>query len=462
MEKIVAFAKRRGFAYPGSAIYGGFANSYTYGPYGVELKKNIKDLWWKTFVQNREDVVGIDGDIILHPKTWKASGHLENFNDQMVDCKNCRARLRADHIVEEQAKVDCEGMSDKEVTALIKEHDIKCPKCGKKEFTDVRKFNMMFSTQMAKTADADSDDGMAYLRPETAQAIFLEFKNVVDTMRVKLPFGIGQTGKAFRNEITPGNFTFRTREFEQMEVEYFCAEKDWEKIYPELEKASWDFFAKLGVDPKNLRWRKHDDAELSHYSSLTKDIEYKFPWGWGELQGLAYRADYDLKQHAKFSGESLEYLDNATNEKFVPHCIEPSFGCDRTVLTVLLDAYSEDEVNGEKRVVMKFDPRVAPIKVAILPLSRKEPLTKKAREIYDILRKEFRCEYDETQSIGKRYRRQDEIGTPLCVTVDFGTIGEDDGQSKKDCVTVRDRDSLEQVEVPIKDLRNFVATRIKI
>ena len=460
LDQIVSLCKQRGFIFPGSEIYGGLANTWDYGPIGVELKNNVKKFWWDFWVTNRDDIVGVDAAILMNPRVWEASGHVSNFADPLVDCKSCKKRHRGDKLLEEKLGVeDVAGILLKDVTPKLIAEKIACPDCGKCEWAEAKQFNLMFRTSQGVTEDSERE---IYMRPETAQGIFVNFKNVLNSSRKKLPFGIAQIGKAFRNEITPGNFTFRTREFEQMEVEYFCAEKEWEKIYPELEKASWDFFAKLGVEEKNLRWRKHEDSELSHYSKLTKDIEYKFPWGWGELQGLAYRTDFDLRQHAKFSGESLEYLDNESGEKFVPHCIEPSFGCDRTVLTVLLDAFSEDEVNGEKRVVMKFDPKIAPIKVAVLPLSKKEILTKKAREIYDILRAEFRAEYDETQSIGKRYRRQDEIGTPLCVTVDFGTIGESDEQSKKDCVTVRDRDSLEQVEVPIKDLLSFVAGRIKI
>jgi glycyl-tRNA synthetase len=451
MEKIVAFAKRRGFAYPGSAIYGGFANSYTYGPYGVELKKNIKDLWWKTFVQDRQDVVGIDGDIIIHPKAWKASGHLENFNDQMVDCKNCRARLRADHIVEEQAKIECEGLSDKEVTKLIADNDIKCPKCGKKEFTDVRKFNMMFSTQMAKTHSASSgqaaeDDGMAYLRPETAQAIFLEFKNVVDTMRVKLPFGIGQTGKAFRNEITPGNFIFRRLEFEQMEIEYFIEEKDWEKIFAEWQKDMKDWCTMIGLDPAKLHDYEHPAEKLSHYSKRTIDIEYDFPFGRKELYGLAYRTDFDLGQHEEHSKQKLRIHDEASGEKILPHVIEPTWGLDRSVLAVMCDGYTEEKLeDGSERTVFKVVPKLAPVKIAVLPLMKKDGMGEKAKEIFETLKIFGNCEYDESGAIGKRYRRQDEIGTPVCVTVDYDTL--EDGT-----VTVRDRDTMAQERVKIEEL----------
>jgi glycyl-tRNA synthetase len=446
MEKIVAFAKRRGFAYPGSDIYGGFANSYTYGPYGVELKKNIKDLWWKTFVQNREDIVGIDGDIILHPKAWKASGHLENFNDQMVDCKNCRARLRADHIVEEQAKIDCEGMADKEVTALLKEHDIKCPKCGKKEFTDVRKFNMMFSTQMAKTAEADSEDGMAYLRPETAQAIFLEFKNVIDTMRVKLPFGIGQTGKAFRNEITPGNFIFRRLEFEQMEIEYFIEEKDWKDIFKKWQKDMKDWCTLIGLDSKKLHDYEHPQEKLSHYSKRTIDIEYDFPFGRKELYGLAYRTDYDLAQHEEYSKQKLRIHDEESGQKILPHVIEPTWGLDRSVLAVMCDGYTEEKLeDGTERTVLKIAPIIAPVKVSVLPLMKKDGLPEKAREVFESMKIFGNCEFDISGTVGKRYRRQDEIGTPVCITIDYDTL-------ENDSVTVRDRDTMKQDRVKISEL----------
>ncbi|MFH1546289.1 MAG: glycine--tRNA ligase [Patescibacteria group bacterium] len=460
LDQIVSLCKQRGFVFPGSEIYGGLANTWDYGPIGVELKNNVKKFWWDFWVRNRDDIVGVDASILMNPKVWEASGHVSNFADPLVDCKACKKRFRGDKLLEEKLGVEgIAGIALVDVTPKLLKEKIACPDCGKCDWAEAKQFNLMFKTQQGVTEDSERE---IYMRPETAQGIFVNFKNVLNSTRKKLPFGIAQIGKAFRNEITPGNFTFRTREFEQMEVEYFCAEKDWEKIYPKLEKASWDFFEKLGIDPKNLRWRKHGDAELSHYSKLTKDIEYKFPWGWGELQGLAYRTDFDLKQHQKFSGESLEYLDSESGEKFTPHCIEPSFGCDRTVLTVLLDAYCEDDVNGEKRTVMKFAPEIAPIKVAVLPLSRKEKLTKKAREIFDILRTEFRAEFDETQSIGKRYRRQDEIGTPLCVTVDFGTIGEDEKQSKKGCVTLRDRDSLKQEEVEIKKLPDLIRAKLKI
>ncbi|MFH1375071.1 MAG: glycine--tRNA ligase [Patescibacteria group bacterium] len=459
LDQLVSLSKRRGFVFPGSEIYGGLANTWDYGPYGVELKNNIKKFWWDYWVTHRDDVVGVDASILMNPKVWEASGHVESFADPLVDCKACKKRHRGDKLLEEKLGIEeIAGIALADVTPRLVKEKINCPDCGKCDWAEAKQFNLMFKTQQGATEESERE---IYMRPETAQGIFVNFKNVLGSARARLPFGIAQIGKAFRNEITPGNFTFRTREFEQMEVEYFCTEKDWERVYAELEKDCWDFFLQLGIEKKNMRWREHSKDELSHYSKLTKDIEYKFPWDWGELMGLAYRTDYDLVQHQKFSGESMEYTDPDSNEKFIPHCVEPSFGCDRTVLITLLDAYAEDEVNGEKRTVMKFAPQLAPIKVAVLPLSRKDNLTKAARKVHDLVRAEFRSEYDETQSIGKRYRRQDEIGTPLCVTVDFGTIGEDDGQSKKDHVTLRERDSLKQEEVKIDKLLDVVRKKLK-
>lgn len=460
LDQIASLAKRRGFIFPGSEIYGGLANTWDYGPYGVELKNNLKQLWWKFWITNRDDIVGLDAAILMNPKAWEASGHVANFSDPLVDCKACKRRHRGDKLLEEKLSVEeVAGIRLEEVTKRLLEEKVVCPDCGKCDWAEAKRFNLMFKTQQG-VIEGESKD--IYLRPETAQGIFVNFKNVQSTTRKRLPFGIAQIGKAFRNEITPGNLTFRTREFEQMEIEYFCAEKDWKEVFAQLEAASWEFFLTLGITEGNLRWRQHEDTELSHYSSLTKDVEYKFPWGWGELQGLAYRSNYDLIQHEKFSGEKMDYLDPETNEKFTPHCVEPSFGCDRSVLTVLLDAYTEEKVGeNDMRIVMKFAPKLAPIKVAILPLSKKENLTREAVKIYEMLRKDFRCEYDETQSIGKRYRRQDEIGTPLCVTVDFGTIGEEDSQSKKGFVTVRDRDTLQQESVKIEDLSEFVRKKIE-
>ncbi len=407
IEDIISLSKRRGFVFPGSEIYGGFANSYTYGPLGSELKNNIKAVWWKKFVHGREDMTGIDGGILLHPRTWEASGHVGGFNDQMIDCKNCKARIRADHLVEDVLKFDCEGKSDEEVTKIIQDNKIKCPKCGKTDLTDVRKFNMMFQTQMAKTGE----ESTAYLRPETAQAIFLSFKNVVDSTRYKVPFGIGQIGKAFRNEITPGNFIFRVLEFEQMEIEYFIAPpkgfsenreelmkqpclNDWPQemqdyingLFDGWQAEMFDFCDLIGLDKNKCHTIEHAPEKLSHYSKRTFDIEFDFPFGRKELYGCAYRTDFDLSQHEKFSGKKLRWRDEATGETYVPHVLEPTFGVDRSILAVLCSVYKEEELaDGASRVVLQFPPRIAPIKVAVLPLVKKGGLPEKAHEIFDKL-----------------------------------------------------------------------------
>jgi len=447
IEKIIALCKRKGFIYPGSEIYGGFANSYTYGPYGVELKNNIKKFWWKFFVHEIPEMRGIDGDIILHPKAWQSSGHTENFNDALTDCKNCKARLRVDHLLEEQLSIDCEGKSVEELSKLLKENKIKCPSCGKNEFTPARHFNLMFQTQMAKTGT----DSVAYLRPETAQAIFLEFKNIVDTSRVKLPFGIAQIGKAFRNEITPGNFIFRRLEFEQMEIEYFVEEKDWEKIFADWQASLKEWCKKIGLKSENLREYEHAKEKLSHYSKKTVDIEFNYPFaGFKELYGLAYRTNFDLAQHEKFSGKELKIFNEETKEKVLPHVIEPSFGVDRTMLAILCDAYTEEKLeDGTERIVLKFVPHLAPVKIAILPLMKKDGMSEKAKEIQNKVKHFGYCEYDETGSIGKRYRRQDEIGTPVCITIDYETL-------ETDTVTIRDRDSMQQERVKTSELLNIL------
>jgi len=444
MDKVVALCKRRGFVFPGSEIYGGFANTWDYGPYGSQLKKNVKDFWWRTFVQNREDMVGLDASILMNPRVWEASGHIGSFTDPLMDCKNCKERIRGDKLIEEHLGVTAAaGKSLEEVSAIIKENDLRCPNCGKGDFTEARSFNLMFKTHQGVVEETAS---AVYLRPETAQGIFVNFKNIVQNCRQRVPFGVAQIGKAFRNEITPGNFTFRTREFEQMEIEYFIDQDDLKEIFPVWKENCRKWYLDLGIDKDNMRFREHEADELSHYSTMTFDIEYKFPFGWGELMGLAYRGCYDLSQHQEFSKQNLEYLDPVTNKKFLPHVIEPSFGCDRTVLTVLIDAYCEDEVAGEKRVVMKFAPQIAPVQVAIFPLMKKEALTFKAREIFEELKGEFLVEYDDSGAIGKRYRRQDEIGTPFCITVDFETL--DDL-----AVTLRDRDTTEQKRIQISDLK---------
>lgn len=448
MEKIVSLCKRRGFVFPACEIYGGFANAYSFGPYGVELKNNIKKLWWKKFVHSREDIVGIDGPILLHPKLWEASGHVAGFNDAMVDCKKCKKRYRADHIVEEATGEDMEGRLD-DMTKILKDKKIKCPNCGESDWTEARKFNMMFKTEM------NGIEGDVYLRPETAGAIFVDYKNVLDSMRVKIPFGIAQIGKAFRNEIVAGNFIFRIREFEQMEIEYFIEpEADWETLFEKWLVFQEEFAIEIGAKKENISRYEHPKDKLSHYSKKTIDTMYSFPFGVKELYGLAHRGDFDLTQHAKFSGQKLDYYDAENNKRYVPHVLEPTFGVERSVMVALLSAYNEEEVNGEVRVVMKFPKSIAPIHVAILPLSKKEELSKVALKIFNDLKNKLICEYDETQSIGKRYRRQDEIGTPYCVTVDFDTLNDS-------AVTVRDRDTMKQERIKIDELEKYLEKKLK-
>lgn len=459
MEKIVSLSKRRGFIFHGSEIYGGLANTWDYGPYGVELKNNVKKAWWKYFVQERDDIVGLDAAILMHPKTWEASGHVGGFSDPLMDCKECKERFRADKLIEEKLQetdrdnANADGWSFAKMEEFIQTNKIVCPTCGKLNWTPIRQFNLMFKTHQGVIED---DKSQVYLRPETAQGIFVNFKNVLNTSRKKLPFGIAQIGKAFRNEITPGNFTFRTREFEQMEIEYFVSPENWEEKYQELKIAIQKWFHELNIADENIRWRKHDEDELSHYSKMTYDIEYKYPFGWGELHGFAYRTDFDLQQHAKFSGADLTYFDEQNNKKFIPHCIEPSFGCDRTALVFLIDAYAEEEIedvngNKETRVIMRFHKDIAPIKIAILPLQKK--LSDDAQKIYDQLKKQWMCEFDITGSIGKRYRRQDEIGTPYCLTFDFDSL-------EDKMVTVRERDSMQQERVKIEDLENYFREKL--
>ncbi len=452
LKPIVALCKRRGFVYPGSEIYGGFANTYSYGPYGAELKKNIKDLWWQTFIHEREDMVGIDGPILLHPLAWKASGHLEGFNDALIDCKECKSRFRVDHLIEDALHQEVAGMSLGDMTLLIREKQIPCPKCGSKNFTDARYFNLMFQTPMSKTGGEE----VAYLRPETAQAIFLDYKNVIDTMRVKIPFGIGQIGKAFRNEITPGNFIFRVIEFEQMEIEYFIEEKEWKKTFEEWLAAMHNWCKLIGLDPQKVHEKEHGKEELSHYSKRTVDLVYDFPFGRSELYGLAYRTDFDLKRHSEFSKVPLEYVNLETKQRFIPHVVEPTFGVDRTILALLCNAYEEETLeNGEMRSVLHFSPRIAPVKCGIFPLMKKEPLVEKAREIYRTLKKHWNVEYDEGGAIGRRYRRQDELGTPYCITVDFVTL-------EDQTVTLRDRDTLKQKRVPIQEIVSFLREHLNL
>ncbi|MDO5015405.1 MAG: glycine--tRNA ligase [Eubacteriales bacterium] len=453
MEKLVALCTNRGFVYPGSEIYGGLANSWDYGPYGVELKRNIKAYWWESFAQHELNV-GIDAGILMNPAVWEASGHVGSFSDPLVDCKNCHSRHRADKLIEdyfEEQGIErsVEGLSNEELVDIIREEGIPCPRCGAKDFTDVRQFNLMFKTFQGVTEDASTQ---LYLRPETAQGIFVNFKNVARTSRRKIPFGIAQIGKSFRNEITPGNFVFRTREFEQMELEFFCqpdSDMEWFNYWQDYIYA---WLLSLGMDQEMLRQRAHNKEELSFYSKATVDFEFRYPFGWGELWGLAARTNYDLNRHMECSKDDLRYFDPQTNEKYLPHVIEPSVGVERLLLAFLCSAYEEEVMdNGDTRTVLHLHPKLAPVKVALLPLSAK--LAEPAQELEKVLRRHFAVEYDDRQSIGKRYRRQDEIGTPFCVTYDF--------ESQEDyCVTVRDRDSMEQVRLPIADLVQYLKERL--
>ncbi|CAN7318108.1 MULTISPECIES: glycine--tRNA ligase [Rossellomorea] len=454
MEQVVNLAKHRGFVFPGSEIYGGLANTWDYGPLGVELKNNIKKAWWKKFVQESPYNVGLDASILMNPQTWVASGHVGNFNDPMIDCKQCKTRHRADKIIENALEAKgiemiVDGLSFEKMEEIIKEHDIACPDCGSHDFTDIRQFDLMFKTHQGVT---ESSTNEIYLRPETAQGIFVNFKNVQRSMRKKMPFGIAQVGKSFRNEITPGNFTFRTREFEQMELEFFCKpgeDLEWFSYWREFCK---NWLLNLGMSEDNMRLRDHDQDELSHYSNATTDIEYKFPFGWGELWGVADRTDFDLKRHMEHSNEDFHYMDPQTNEKYVPYCIEPSLGADRVTLAFLCDAFEEEELENDSRTVLRFHPALAPFKAAVLPLSKK--LSDDAFKVYEELSQDLMIDFDETASIGKRYRRQDEIGTPFCITFDFDSV--EDGQ-----VTVRDRDTMDQVRMPISEVKSFLQEKIK-
>ena len=452
MEKVVALCKNRGFVYPGSEVYGGLANTWDYGPLGVELKNNVKKAWWKKFVQQSPYNVGVDAAILMNPEVWVASGHVGGFSDPLMDCKDCKTRHRADKLIEDVTNSPADGWSNEQMMEFIREHNIKCPTCGSTNFTDIRKFNLMFKTFQGVTEDAKNE---IYLRPETAQGIFVNFANVQRTTRKKLPFGICQIGKSFRNEITPGNFTFRTREFEQMEMEFFCkpdTDLEWFAYWKDF---CHKWLLSLGLKDENLRLRDHGKEELSFYSKATTDFEFLLPFGWGELWGIADRTNYDLGKHQEHSGKTMEYFDQETNEHYLPYVIEPSLGADRVVLAFLCDAYDEEVVDAEKndtRVVLRLHPALAPVKACVLPLSKK--LAEEAGEIYSMLAEDFFVDYDEAGSIGKRYRRQDEIGTPLCITYDF--------ESKEDgCVTVRDRDTMDQVRIPITELSAYVAAKIK-
>ncbi len=448
MDQLINLCKGRGFVYPGSEIYGGLANSWDYGPLGVEFKNNVKKAWWKKFVQESPYKVGLDSAIIMNPQTWVTSGHVGGFSDPLMDCKDCKARYRADKLIEDNGG-HAEGMTFEQMSDYIRENGIACPACGSKNFTDIRKFNLMFKTFIGVTEDAKSE---VYLRPETAQGIFVNFANVQRTTRRKLPFGICQVGKSFRNEITPGNFTFRTREFEQMECEFFCkpdTDLEWFHYWKDYCK---NWLLSLGMKEENMRLRDHEKEELSFYSKATTDIEYLFPFGWGELWGIADRTDYDLGRHQEASGKGLDYFDQETGERYVPYVVEPSLGADRVALAFLCEAFDIEKLeDGTERTVLHFHPALAPYKAAVLPLSKK--LSDKAMEIYHDLSKHFMVEFDETGAIGKRYRREDEIGTPFCITYDFDS--ENDG-----CVTVRDRDTMEQVRMPISELRAYIEERI--
>jgi len=450
MEKLVNICKQYGFIFQGSEIYGGLANTWDFGPVGAELKKNVKNAWMKKFIQEDPNNVGLDSAILMNPKTWEASGHLKTFTDPLIDCKKCKTRHRADKLVEESGVEDAGSMTKEELVNYIKEHNIVCPKCGELDYTDIREFNLMFKTFQGVTEEAKST---VYLRPETAQGIFADYLNVMRSMRLKVPFGIGQVGKSFRNEITPGNFIFRVREFEQMELEFFCkpgTELEWFKHYKEYCK---NFLLSLGIKEDNLRLRDHSKEELSFYSNATTDIEYKFPFGWGELWGIASRTNYDLGQHQKFSGENMEYTDPETNEKYIPYVIEPSVGVERLVLTLLCNAYKNETLeDGTTREVMSFHPCLAPYKVAVLPLVKKFH-SEKASEIYKELSKYFMVTYDESGNIGKRYRRADIIGTPFAITIDDETLN-------NGTVTIRDRDTMEQTTIKIEEIKNYIENKI--
>jgi len=452
MEKIVALCKGRGFVFAGSEIYGGLSNTWDYGPLGVELKNNVKRAWWKRFVQQNPYNVGLDSAILMNPEVWVATGHVGGFSDPLMDCKDCKTRHRADKLIEDFTGKSADGWSNEQMMDFIKENGIKCPNCGSTNFTDIRQFNLMFKTFQGVTEDAKSQ---IYLRPETAQGIFVNFANVQRTTRKKLPFGIAQIGKSFRNEITPGNFTFRTREFEQMELEFFCkpdTDLEWFRYWKDF---CHKWLLDLGLNDENLRLRDHEPEELSFYSKATTDFEFLFPFGWGELWGIADRTNYDLSRHGEHSGKPIEYFDQETNEHYIPYVIEPSLGADRVVLAFLCDAYDEEVVDAEKndtRVVMHLHPALAPFKACVLPLSKK--LSEEATALFSELSEHFMVDYDEAGSIGKRYRRQDEIGTPFCITYDF--------ESKEDgCVTVRDRDTMQQERVPMKDLTHYILKRLK-
>lgn len=452
MDTIVALAKRRGFIYPSSEIYGGLANTWDFGPYGTLLKNNLRDLWWKQFVLDKDNMVGIDASIFLNPKVWEASGHVAGFTDALIDCKKCNYRTRADHLIEDNVPdIKVEGLPVDELTRLIKENNLVCLRCKSKDLTEVRQFNLLFETAIGIVEEGKSK---AYLRGEIAQGIFLNFKNVLDTMRIKVPFGIAQQGKAFRNEITMGQFVHRTLEFDLMEFEYFINPEKWEEIYEYWRKQMWEFAVGIGLREENLRWREHEEFERSHYSKRTMDIEYNYPFGFKEMFGIAYRTDFDLRNHMENSGVDLQYTDQVTGEKYIPHVIEPTFGLSRLVGIVLADAYREEDVNGQTRVYLKLSPKVAPVKVAVFPLlANKEQLVEKAQQLYKTLKRNCSTVLDARGNIGKRYFAQDEIGTPYCITVDFQTL-------EDDTVTIRDRDTMQQERIALKDLEQYISEKL--
>ncbi|MBA4336764.1 glycine--tRNA ligase [bacterium] len=457
MEKVVSLCKRRGFVFQGSEIYGGLANTWDLGPLGAELKNNVLRAWWKFFVHSRRDVVGIDAAIFMNPKVWEASGHVANFNDAQVDCKDCKKRHRADHLIEDSLKdIKVEGLTPADLTKIIVENGIKCPNCGSKNFTEVRTFNLLFQTHIGPTAN---DNEPVYLRGEIAQGMFVNFKNVLNTTRKKIPFGIASAGKAFRNEITPGNFIFRTLEFDLMEFEYFIKEEMWEEKFEYWLDEMHKWLDLVGIRKENTRVREHTKDELSHYSKRTVDIEYNTPFGWKELYGLAYRTNFDLTRHSESSGQDLNYFDQETGEKFIPHVLEPTFGLSRTLLMILLDSYNEEEIedsngNKETRIVLKLKPSIAPFKAAILPLMKKQELLDKSDQIFDLLKNDLALDFDVTGSIGKRYRRQDEIGTPFAITVDYDSL-------EDNAVTVRDRDTAKQERVKIDELLSYLREKTR-
>lgn len=451
MEEIIALAKRRGFVYPSSEIYGGLANTWDFGHYGTLLKNNLRDYWWKFFVLNRDDMVGLDASIFLNPKVWEASGHVAGFTDALVDCRNCHNRTRADHLIENKLNdIKVEGLPVEKLTEIIKINKLTCPKCGSVNLTEVRRFNLLFETSLGIIEEAKSK---AYLRGEIAQGIFLNFKNVIDTMRVKLPFGIAQIGKAFRNEITMGQFVHRTLEFDLMEFEYFIREADWEKTYKYWQGEMWKFALEIGLQEKRLRWREHEEHERSHYSKRTMDIEYEYPFGFKEMFGLAYRTNFDLSNHAKHSGKDLTYFDQAENQRFIPHVIEPTFGLSRLVGVILADAFQKETVEGKERIFLKLDPKISPVKVAVFPLQKDTTLQTLSQKLYHELKSKYVAEYDNAGNIGKMYRRQDEIGTPFCITVDFKSV-------EDNAVTIRHRDTMRQERIPISKVSEFISPKL--